>query len=239
VTGLFSAAFDGEGVPSAMAAARDGIDAVLRDRGLRRSAPEDTAGSLLMGAAATATLEGDTVDPETLAAGGGGATARAALGLSTELLGLVPIWRRSPLQALARLHSLAAAGSVGPDRLGRPGSAEGARRLQRLAGELEKASGTTPALAVAAIAHADIASGRPFGSHDGVVGRAVERLILVERGVDPAAVLVPEVPHRERAVTYREALTSYAAGGAGVEAWLLYASEAFTRAAEVSPVNQR
>ena len=28
-----------EGVPSALAAARDGIDAVLRDRGLRRTAP--------------------------------------------------------------------------------------------------------------------------------------------------------------------------------------------------------
>ena len=31
-----------EGVPSAYAAARDGIDALLRDRGLRRTSPETT-----------------------------------------------------------------------------------------------------------------------------------------------------------------------------------------------------
>ena len=37
---------DLEGVPSALAAARDGIDVVLRDRGLRRTSPETTAESL-------------------------------------------------------------------------------------------------------------------------------------------------------------------------------------------------
>ena len=47
-----------EGVPSAFAATRDGIDALLRDRGLRRTTPEDTARSLLLGAVATARLEG-------------------------------------------------------------------------------------------------------------------------------------------------------------------------------------
>ncbi|MBA3991090.1 MAG: oxidoreductase, partial [Propionibacteriales bacterium] len=39
-----------EGVPSAMAAARDGIDALLRDRGLRRTGPDLTSESLLRGA---------------------------------------------------------------------------------------------------------------------------------------------------------------------------------------------
>ena len=42
-----------EGVPSAFAAARDGIDVMLRDRGLRRTSPEMTAESLLRGAHAT------------------------------------------------------------------------------------------------------------------------------------------------------------------------------------------
>ena len=32
-----------EGVPSAYAATRDGIDVMLRDRGLRRTSPETTA----------------------------------------------------------------------------------------------------------------------------------------------------------------------------------------------------
>ena len=41
-----------EGVPSAYAATRDGIDSLLRDRGLRRSTPDDTARSLLLDIAA-------------------------------------------------------------------------------------------------------------------------------------------------------------------------------------------
>src|SRR5690606_10538270 len=68
-----------EGVPSAFAATRDGIDALLRDRGLRRSAPRTTAESLLRGAAATARLEGSDTDLETLRAGGGDAIAAAAV----------------------------------------------------------------------------------------------------------------------------------------------------------------
>ena len=47
-----------EGVPSAYAAARDGIDVMLRDRGLRRTSPETTGESLLRGAHASAVLEG-------------------------------------------------------------------------------------------------------------------------------------------------------------------------------------
>ena len=54
-----------EGVPSAFAATRDGIDALLRDRGLRRTTPEDTARSLLLGAVATARLEGSELPPVT------------------------------------------------------------------------------------------------------------------------------------------------------------------------------
>ena len=50
-----------EGVPSAYAAARDGIDVMLRDRGLRRTSPETTAESLLRGAQASAALEGSSL----------------------------------------------------------------------------------------------------------------------------------------------------------------------------------
>ncbi|MFI5429195.1 hypothetical protein ACHMWU_23700 [Aeromicrobium sp. UC242_57] len=51
-----------EGIPSTYAGARDGLDGILRDRGLRRSTPDDTARALLLGAAATASLEGSTYD---------------------------------------------------------------------------------------------------------------------------------------------------------------------------------
>lgn len=232
----FLAAASLEGVPSTFAATRDGIDALLRDRGLRRTTPDDTARSLLLGAAATASLEGSEADADALAGGGGDATARAAVWLSTELLGLVPVWRRAPLQAIARIHAIAAAGSVPDEELGRPGDTAGVARLNELARALGEPT-EAPALVVAALAHAEIATCGAFASHAGVVGRAVERLVLVERGVDPASITVPEAGHAADPDSYRRALAAYARGdSAGVSQWLMYAAQAFVRGAEASPV---
>jgi len=55
-----------EGVPSAFAATRDGIDALLRDRGLRRTTPDLTTESLLRGAHASAVLEGSDSSLDTV-----------------------------------------------------------------------------------------------------------------------------------------------------------------------------
>lgn len=233
---FFVAAASLEGVASALAGSRNGIDAVLRDRGLRRSDPEHTARSLLLGAAASATLEGDPVGPDELAAGGGGTTARAALRLSSELLGLVPTWQRAPVQAIARVHALAAAGSVPDADLGRPTNPEGSARLTEL-GRLLTRPTEAPALAVAALVHAEILAARAFSSHDGVVARAAERLVLVSRGVDPVSVIVPEAGHAASPDAYVRAVSAYEAGtSAGVQAWMLYAAGAFTRGAEASPL---
>lgn len=223
-----------EGVASAFAATRDGIDALLRDRGLRRVSPDDTARALLLGAAATSTLEGSAVAADDLAAGGGDATARAALRLSTELLGLVPVWRRAPVQAIARLHALAAAGSIPDDALGRPDG--DTSRLTALARALASPT-KAPGLAVAAIVHGEIVASGAFSSHAGVVARAAERIVLVERGVDPPAVTVPEAGHAAVPDGYRSALEAYLTGtDVGVAQWLRYASQAFARGAEVSPL---
>lgn len=234
----FIAAASLEGIPSAFRAARDGMDAILRDRGLRRSSPDDTARSLLIGAWATATLEGSECDLDELAAGGGDATARAAVRLSTELLGLLPTWQRSPVQAVARLHALAAAGSVPDADLGRPVNPDGTARLTQLAALLG-AKTEAPALVVAALVHAEIASAGAFVSHNGVVARAAERLVLVARGVDPASVTVPEAGHVAAAPDYFAALAAYGTQETGVHQWLLYAAEAFTRGAEASPLASR
>ncbi|MGA8994213.1 MAG: hypothetical protein WB441_07885, partial [Nocardioidaceae bacterium] len=56
-----------EGVASGMAAARDGIDALLRDRGMRRTGPGETGESLLRGAHASAVLDGSAVELADLA----------------------------------------------------------------------------------------------------------------------------------------------------------------------------
>lgn len=228
-----------EGVASAMAAARDGIDVLLRDRGLRQSPPELTAESLLLGAHASAVLEGSATDLARLRVGAGDQLAQAALRVSTELLGLVPVLKRSPLQVFARLHTLAAKGTLPDGDLGRPGDAAAAGRVNDLA-QLLVSPTEAPALVVAAVAHAELVAVAPFGSHNGMVARAVERLVLVARGVDPTSLVVPEAGHLRLRREYESNLRGYRDGGAaGVHAWLLYAAEAFAAGAEASPVATR
>ncbi len=225
-----------EGVPSAYAAARDGIDVLLRDRGLRRTSPDLTAESLLRGAHASAVLEGSASSLEEVRDGAGDDTAQAALRVSTELLSLVPVVNRSPLQALARLHSLAGAGSVPDDQLGRPRGDDAANRVQGVAQALV-ASSEVPALLTAAMVHAELLTAAPFASHNGIVARAAERLVLAARGVDEKSLVVPEAGHLANRAAYESNLEGYADGGrAGVHAWALYAAEAFAAGAEASPL---
>jgi hypothetical protein len=228
-----------EGVGSAFAATRDGIDALLRDRGLRRTTPELTGESLLRGACASAVLDGSTSTPAEVRDHGGDDVARSALRISTELLALAPTLSAAPLQVVARIHTLAGKGVVGDTDLGRPRDPDSAARLRQLRALLTEA-GTAPALLVAALAHAEIASAAPFVSHNGLVARAVERLVLVTRGVDPTSLVVPEAGHLSLRREYESNLDGYRDGGAaGVHAWLLYAAEAYARGAEASPLSSR
>ena len=118
-----------EGVPSAFAAARDGIDALLRDRGLRRTSSDQTAEALLVGAHASAVLEGSTSTLDEVRAGTGDDLAEDAVRVSVHLLSLVPTLRTSPLQAFARLHALASGGAESgrPARRRVPGPPAGPR----------------------------------------------------------------------------------------------------------------
>ena len=228
-----------EGVPSAYAAARDGVDALLRDRGLRRTSPQQTAESLLLGAWASAQLEGSTSTLDEVREHGGDGTAQAAVRVSTEMLALVPALSRSPLQAFARLHALAGSGSVPDAELGRPRSAAAAERLRVLATRLLDDT-AAPAMLVAAVVHAELASGAPFASHNGIVARAAERLVLVARGVDEKSLTVPEAGHLAARAAYESNLRGYRDGGrAGVHSWLLYAPEAYAAGAEASPLHTR
>lgn len=223
---------DLEGVPSGFAATRDGIDALLRDRGLRRTRPEQTTESLLRGAYASAVLAGSGSSVEEVGEGTGDETAAAAVRVSTELLSLVPTMSSAPLQVLSRLHVLASGSGSG----GRPASAAGAERMRDLARTLA-AQTAAPALLVAALAHAEVATVRPFGTHDDLVARAVERLVLVARGVDPASLVVPEAGHLALRGEYESNLRAYASGTPnGLHAWLLYAAEAQSRGADSSPL---
>jgi Fic family protein len=221
---------DLEGVPSAYAATRDGIDAMLRDRGLRRTTPEQTAESLLRGAHASAVLEGSASSLDDVRAGEGDEIAQAAVRVSTELLAQVPVLGRAPAQAIARMHAL-----TGGDQPGQPTSPAATERLQELSRTLLATS--SPALVVAALAHAEVVAAAPFASGNGIVARALERLVLVARGVDPASLVVPEAGHLALRAEYESNLRGYRDGGrAGLHSWLLYGAEAQARGAEASPL---
>ncbi|MGH3471008.1 MAG: oxidoreductase [Nocardioidaceae bacterium] len=228
-----------EGVPAALAGARDAVDSLLRDRGHRRTTATVTAAALLNGASASARLEGSRSTLSDLQEGSADKLAVASARLSAELLSLVPVVVRSPLQAVARMHALAAAGLVDDAELGRPLPRPGlAIALQDLARRL-LAPTDAPAIAVAALAHAEVMRLAPFTVANGLVARGLERLLLVARGVDPASVTVPEAGHLALSAEYADALSAYSrADPAGQRRWLYHAVAAITRGVELSPLNQ-
>lgn len=218
-----------DGVPSAVVAARDAVDAVLRDRGLRQVTPEQVASSLLTGAWASAKLSDD---PERWLAG--------SIRLSTELLALSSLIRVSPGQAMARAHALVAHGEVADRELGqvRPGDALSRRMLELNA--LLSGPTTASPVVLAAVAHAELATLAPFGGVDGIIARAVEHMVLIAGVVDPRAVIVPEAGHLVLEKTYVSALNGYAGGSVpGVRGWLLHCAEALAYGAEASALPGR
>jgi hypothetical protein len=226
-----------EGVGSAYAATRDGIDTMLRDRGLRKTSPDLTTESLLRGAHATAVLDGSSSELDDVRTGAGDEVAQGALRVSVELLGLVPVFGRSPAQALARLHALAAVPSVPDDERGRPRDADSAARLRD---SLRLLDDDRPALMTAALLHAELVCGAPFATANGIVARAAERLVLVSSGVDAKSLVVPEAGHLALRPAYESNLRAYAEGGRpGLQAWLLYCAEAYAAGAEASPLRDR
>src|SRR3954451_8197955 len=220
---------DVEGLPSAFASARDSVDVLLRDRGLRRIGPDATALALARGAEASARIEA-------FDGAAGPDVASAALRLNAELLALAPVVGRSPAQALARMHALAGLGAS--ESLGRPRLDDGtggvAAALQAFGRDLVAAD--APGLVVAALAHAELAVSAPFAAANGLVARALERLLLVARGVDPASCLVPEAGHLAMGDEYRAALEGYRAGSRGLGHWLSYAAQATVAGAKASPL---
>jgi Fic family protein len=89
----------------------------------------------------------------------------------------------------------------------------------------------------AALLHGELATTKPFGSADGLVARAAERLVLVAGGLDAKSLVVPEAGHLALRPAYESNLRAYADGGrAGLQAWLLYCTEAYAAGAEASPL---
>jgi hypothetical protein len=157
----------------------------------------------------------------------------------------------APAQLLAHLHVAAAAPLLPEHLVGRPrqpgeecgewvelgpppSAQELAARLVGVADLLRTVpDGRVPTLLVASLVHAELVAMRPFVSGNGLVARALERVVLRVGGLDPTGVAVPEAGHAAKVgADYRGALTAYVSGGPdGVRLWLLHCAEAVSAAA--------
>ena len=125
---------------------------------------------------------------------------------------LVGVWQKAPMQALARLHMLAAADLVDDDRLGRPRSdADVGPRLELLV-DVVTGKSDVPATVLAAVAHGELLTLAPFGTADGLVARGVSRLVTIASGLDPHGLGVPEVYWMRHSGDYRAAARGFASG---------------------------
>lgn len=180
-------------------------------------------------------------------------TVGAALRLNAEAGQLLSIWGQSPLRVLARLHLVAAGGAgVSDETVGRPRLAgepvvetpgsdvpgplteaplpeadEVAGRLEGLSRLVIAPSGA-PALVTAAVVHGELLALRPFGSYNGLVARAAERVVLIGSGLDPKSVCPAEVGLAELGrAAYAAAFDGYLSGTSeGMAVWITHCGRA-------------
>lgn len=217
------------GVAAAGEEAREALGRAHRHRTNLRGWPATAAEAALRAARASSVLDGGSLQlsdagaPDQVLAG----ALRVSEALEGGATSLVGVWQRAPLQAIARLHALAAADLADDDRLGRPRSdVEVGRRLALLA-DIVTGGTRVPAPVLAAVAHGELLTLEPFGTADGVVARAVSRLVTIASGLDPHGLGVPEVYWMRHSGDYRAAARGFASGTPdGLAAWLVMSAKA-------------
>jgi len=209
------------GVEDAVRRAREAVVALHRHPVNRTGWAASAAEAALRAARASAALDGaelaraDGVVSDPVLAG--------AVRVAEATGRLLGTWRTAPLQALARLHVLAAAdlgdaGTGSGAALGRP--VRGTERLALLA-ELVTGGTAVPAPVLVAVVHGELLALEPFPSANGVVGRAAARLAAISSGLDPRGLAVPEVGHLRAGAAYRDAARGFATGTPeGLAAWI-------------------
>ncbi|MFB9463537.1 oxidoreductase [Streptomyces cinereospinus] len=232
------------GVGESVESVRKAVDRVYGHRIMRRRSTEITSEAALRGARSSAALSGadwalEEVRRRTDFSGEDDARVMgAALRLTAEAGQLLSVWRQSPLRVLARLHLVAAADQA--DHVGRPrqqgepvdeplveqplpSAAEVSGRLDGLA-ELIIAGSSAPALVTAAVVHGELLALRPFVSHNGLVARTAERIVLIGSGLDPKSVCPAEAGHAEQGrAAYLAAFEGYLSGTPeGMAAWIAH-----------------
>lgn len=218
------------GVAVAGEEAREALGKAHRHRYNLRGWPATAAEAALRAARASSVLEGgslqlpDTGAPDPLLAG----AIRVCEALEGGATTLVGVWQKAPMQALARLHSLAAADLVDDDvGLGRPRADPDVGPRLELLVELITGKSDVPATVLAAVAHGELLTLAPFGTADGLVARGVSRLVTIASGLDPHGLGVPEVFWMRHSGDYRTAARGFASGTPdGLAAWLVLSSQA-------------
>jgi hypothetical protein len=214
------------GVEEAVRRARDAVVALHNHPVNRTGWAASAAEAALRAARASAALDGASLVPAGTDRGDGVVTDPVVAGAVrvAEATGqLLGSWRTAPLQALARLHVLAAADL--PDIAGDPDSepgrpVRGAERLALLA-DLATGGSAAPAPVLVAVVHGELLAVGPFPSANGVVARTAARLAAIGSGLDPRGLAVPEVGHLRAAAAYREAAQGFASGTPdGLSAWI-------------------
>ena len=249
------------GIPEQVEAAREACTRLRWHQALRRRIPEAAAESRVRGAVASAELEGASMPLDAVRDIVRGAATwsvapdpvervvRGVVGATTESEHLRGLVLRSPLQALARLHTVSCAGLLPDAALGRPrvdgedcaeltdlGPAPSAAAVaDRLRGVVA-VLGAVPRLPVvvaAAVVHAEIATVRPFVRGNPVVARALDRAVTQAGGLDPTGVAVTEAGHgAQGSAPYVGALAAYGRGDvAGVGLWISHCCTAIRAAA--------
>ena len=214
------------GVTEAAEAAREALAKAHRHRTNLRNWPVTAAESAIRGARSSSAIDGGAVQLDASGAEPNDPMLAGALRVGQALEGgttaLVGVWQRAPLQALARLHALAAADLIDEERLGRPRQDPEVSARLDLVTRLVTGASSAPAPILAAVAHGELLAVAPFGVGDGIVARAVSRLVTMATGLDPHGLGVPEVYWMRRADEYRSAAAGFASGSPeAVGGWLL------------------
>lgn len=268
-TGLVDLLASDPQVAAAVDRAREACGRLRWHQALRRRTAEVRAESIVRGARASAALDGVRLTEDVYrdalrgtrplphyAAGDAAAGALRVTALATDL-GLGPA--TPGFGVLARLHLAAVADGAVPgldrEQWGRPRTGQerpldlvalpAAPRGEDLGAVLARlrevlaAPATVPGLIVASVASGLILATRPFVAGNGVVSRAVLRMLAVHRGLDPTGTSVPEagiaedpVAHASHAGALARALTSPEAGEPEAwRAWTVFCADAVVRGA--------
>lgn len=225
---------DLSGVADAVAAARDAVAVVHRHPANRTGWPATAAEASVRAARASAAIDGGSTDIPATGTVSDPVLA-GALRVAESIGLLLGTWQRAPLQALARLHVLAAADLVPPaddERLGRPRPGKGVSGRLDLLARLVAGGTSVPAPVLAGVVHGELLTLAPFGIADGVVARAAARLTLIATGLDPKGLVVPEVAFLRAGERYRTLAAGFGTGEpSAVGAWLVFCGESIAAGA--------